>query len=383
MLDLTLINRNAENCVSDWYVSDVPSFSDQVYIRLRVQSGTKRTKMIKNVRRTCWNKYANELDHRLHDLNSTPVSISSVDDIEKLASTVQSKKKLCNLSCPQRKIRRKSDNIWWNTELTCLRREARKAQRKAIKSKLGNDWEAFKQAQLIFKNAVRKAKRDSWGLFTELMNSYCATARLAKVMRRNEMVQESNVLRPNGEFTKSSVETTNCPLDTLAPGSREVSYSKAAAEPNDNTVVLPRHDEIVSSICSLEKMERAINEFLPFKTPGPDGIYPVLLQKGWNSIRNTYQTIVQMCLKYSYVPKAWKEGTGIFIPKPGKGNYHEVKSFRMITLTSFQLKWLERLVLYHFNDDSNLQASFLRSSMDSEQEFQLKLHCTNLHDAQN
>ena len=41
---------------------------------------TKRTKMTRNVRRTCWNKYANELDHRLHDLNSTPVSISSVDD---------------------------------------------------------------------------------------------------------------------------------------------------------------------------------------------------------------------------------------------------------------------------------------------------------------
>ena len=58
------------------------------------------------------------------------------------------------------------------------------------------------------------------------------------------------------------------------------------------------------------------------------------------------------------MPKVWKEGTGILIPKPGKENYHEVKSFRMITLTSFQLKWLERLLLYHFNDDSNLQARF-------------------------
>ena len=30
----------------------------------------------------------------------------------------------------------------------------------------------------------------------------------------------------------------------------------------------------------------------------------------------------------------------------------------MATLTSLQLKWLERLVLYYFNDDSNLQARF-------------------------
>ena len=105
-------------------------------------------------------------------------------------------------------------------------------------------------------------------------------------------------------------------------------------------------------------MEKAINEFLPFKTLGPDGIYPVLLQKGWNSIRNICQTIFQMCLTCSYVPKVWKEGTGIFIPKPDKENYHEGKSFQMIILAFFPLKWLERLLLYHFNDDSNLQARF-------------------------
>ena len=202
--------------------------------------------MIRNVRRTCWNKYANELDQRLHDLNGTPVSISSVDDIKRLASTIQSEIiKSYNVSCPQRKICRKTDNVWWNTELTCLRREARKAQRKAIKSKLENDWEAFKQAQSTFKNAVRKAKRDSWRLFTESMNSQSATARLAKIMRRNETVQVSNVLRPNGEFTKSSVEIMNCLLDTLAPGSREVDCSKATEELNEHTVITT-DDEIVT-----------------------------------------------------------------------------------------------------------------------------------------
>ena len=58
---------------------------------------------------------------------------------------------------------------------------------------------------------------------------------------------------------------------------------------------------------------------------------------------------------------AWKEGTGIFLPKPGKESYFEAKSFRMITLTSFQLKWLERLILYHINDDKNVQAKLSAS----------------------
>ena len=146
------------------------------------------------------------------------------------------------------------------------------------------------------------------------MNSHRATARLAKIMRQNETVQLSNVLRPNGEFIESSIETMNCLLDTLASGSREVNYSKATEEPNDNTAVLATHDEIVSSICFLKQMEQAINELRPFKTPGTDDIYPVLLQKGWNSIRNIYQTIFQMCLKYTYVPKVHG-----YVPKVWKG----------------------------------------------------------------
>ena len=34
---------------------------------------------------------------------------------------------------------------------------------------------------------------------------------------------------------------------------------------------------------------------------------------------------------------------------------------RMITLTSFQLKWLEKLILYHINEDNNVQAKLSAS----------------------
>ena len=36
VLDLTLINRNTQNCIRDWHDSDVPSFSDHMYIMFRV-----------------------------------------------------------------------------------------------------------------------------------------------------------------------------------------------------------------------------------------------------------------------------------------------------------------------------------------------------------
>ena len=97
----------------------------------------------------------------------------------------------------------------------------------------------------------------------------------------------------------------------------------------------PEDTEMIANICSFERMEAAITEFQPFKALGPDGLYPVLLQKGWNQLKGYYHVIFQACLRHSYVPLAWKEGTGIFFPKPGKESYFEAKSFRMITLTSF------------------------------------------------
>ena len=63
-------------------------------------------------------------------------------------------------------------------------------------------------------------------------------------------------------------------------------------------------------------MEVAINEFQPFKAPGPDGLHPVLLQKGWNQLQRYYHVIFQACLRDNHVPLAWKNGTGIFFPKP-------------------------------------------------------------------
>ena len=87
---------------------------------------------------------------------------------------------------------------------------------------------------------------------------------------------------------------------------------------------------MIANICSFERMKAAINDFQPFKAPGRDGLYPVLLQKGWNQLKGYYCVNFQACLRHSYEPLAWKEGIHIFLPKPRKESYFEAKSFHMI-----------------------------------------------------
>ena len=46
-----------------------------------------------------------------------------------------------------------------------------------------------------------------------------------------------------------------------------------------NPFMKPEDTVTIANICSLERKEAVINELQPFKTPEPDGLYSVLLQK--------------------------------------------------------------------------------------------------------
>ena len=141
--------------------------------------------------------------------------------------------------------------------------------------------EAQKLGLAYFKNAVRRAKRDLWHSFVESMNSQTPMARLVKIIRRNETVRVRNVIKHNGEFTKSPLETLNSLHDILSPGCQQTENHATSSALVDNPFMRPEDTEMIANIiCSFERMEAAIDEFQPFKAPEPHGLYPVLFQKG-------------------------------------------------------------------------------------------------------
>ena len=106
VLDLTLVNRCAWNRVVGWHVSNVPSFSDQMYIRFQVKNRIrKQAKMFRNVRRTCWKKYVNELEQQLSEQTLRPILVpSSKEGIDVLANKVNSViTKSHEAACPMQK----------------------------------------------------------------------------------------------------------------------------------------------------------------------------------------------------------------------------------------------------------------------------------------
>lgn len=82
----------------------------------------------------------------------------------------------------------------------------------------------------------------------------------------------------------------------------------------------------------------------PDKAPGPDGIFPALLQEGLGSLIGPLTKILRANIALRYIPQLWRNTKVVFILKPGRNGHILAKDFRSISLTFFILKTLEGLV---------------------------------------
>jgi len=74
------------------------------------------------------------------------------------------------------------------------------------------------------------------------------------------------------------------------------------------------------------------------------GIFPALLQEGWKLVVPYLVRIVCACLDTGYVPTIWLQVKVVFIPNPDRNSCSGPRDFRPISLTSFLLKTMEKLV---------------------------------------
>ena len=61
--------------------------------------------------------------------------------------------------------------------------------------------------------------------------------------------------------------------------------------------------------------------------------------------------IYRAMLLLGYTPRRWRESKVVYIPKEGKDDYTQVRSFRPISLTNTCFKVFERLVLWYLLDE--------------------------------
>ncbi|KAG8177831.1 hypothetical protein JTE90_002665 [Oedothorax gibbosus] len=77
---------------------------------------------------------------------------------------------------------------------------------------------------------------------------------------------------------------------------------------------------------------------------------PIMIQKADESVIPVLTRIYRASLALGHIPKIWQKSRVVFIPKPGKNSHDQAKSFRPISLSSFFLKIMEKIIDKHIRD---------------------------------
>ena len=204
-------------------------------------------------------------------------------------------------------------------------------------------WNLYRDKRREYKKAINDAKTSSWQNFCTETDSLSATAKLHKLLCKDNTNKLTWLKNSAGEKSQGPAETLSILLDEHFAHSRtlNIDCSMSANDLMHNMKQLSNLElSLIDSIVTHEKIYFSLNSFSPFKSPGLDEIFPVVLQKSLHLIINTlqYMYLYYHSLRLSHIPEPWRHIKVIFIPKAGKRSYHDAKSFRPISLSSYFLR---------------------------------------------
>lgn len=332
VLDITL-TRGVE--LKEWKVERDDAMSDHRAITFSIGGKLPKGNLNRNPRKTRWAEYVDKVKNNCKERPKR--IITDLEDLEIEAKelkniVMKAFKETCKITRPGKKI----SKGWWNNELKGKQLAFRRMSRKAYITRNAEDFEQMKEKRREYKRACQTRKREAWKENCEQMEGMTPVARMVRVLKDGDKSQVGMLVKSDGTYTESPEEALDELLQEHFPGEEVPGTGRSDHE--------PRNDDIINRIIYKEGVRRAFEDFDSFKSPGPDGIYPALLQHGGEELVERTTDIMRACLRFGYVPKDWRESRIAFIPKPGKDRYDSVKSFRPISLMSFLLKAMEKLI---------------------------------------
>lgn len=209
-----------------------------------------------------------------------------------------------------------------------------------MRSNEESDWNKYKSSLRTFKKTLRKNKRASWRKFCTENRNMSDLKKLQTTISKDPNSKLGLIQDGNGKLTENMVETARTMLAVHFPDSIEIHNGTT----QKTTFSLNKDDEeTVISFITAESVRRAVNSFSPYKSPGPDKIYPACLQWGLEILLEWLIELYRAIFTFGYCPISWNKAIVLFLPKPGKPDYTNPRAFRPICLTSFLLKTLEKI----------------------------------------
>ena len=351
VIDLTL-HTNGINVI-DWMVSDADMLSDHQLITFRIDkesiNSIKRSRALKKAN---WHRFRNILKSKLC---FTSKHFWTEDDLEKESKRITKEiTDALDVVAPLKQRESRGDSLWGLPEFCLLCKKVKAARKRHYRYPTEENFAKYKEYRQELKRLKRNHVAGRWQEFCEGMVDPKDLARFSKIKCQRHKLQS---IKENGTVYTDAKDVTNILRKAHFPGSITLDPDSGrdpdsirkcdvyGISTNENESVT-----FVKEVITCEKVLAAIGSFGSFKAAGPDGIAPIVLQNLPVDVIHRYVEMFRASILLGYLPNHWRDSSVVFIPKTGRPSYEEAKAFRPITLASFQLKSLEKLLLWRIQD---------------------------------
>jgi len=252
--------------------------------------------------------------------------ITTIAELENAASALQDAfVSSCLLHMETRLPQKEKGNPWWNAECATAAT--------ALRALPPGDTEERKTASKTLRKITRQSKRAYYdNLITNGKIWDVAKWRLGRRM--------------------SGIPALRLANGTLSFDQREIADTLSArffvqeldqieiAQPDDPPPLPTRPYHPVST----KEIHPLLADCANTSAPGESGISWQIIKMAWNRADSTVAHIFDACLRLGHHPSFWRKAVVVVIPKPGKDDYLQAKSYRPISLIECLSKLLEKVV---------------------------------------
>ena len=342
IIDVTLSSPLVAQRLQNWHVITETMGSDHLLISWNITISTS-VRLVRNWRKGDWPLFQSLLEQTSNSPPDRWTAEVLDREVRYFSTDID---RVLDIALPKQEVSPKLRKIHRISEDgLSLRRRMRNKFSYFRQKRSENAYNAYKEARKEYSRQLKREKRASWKEFAEEQKTPANAALFHKIVRGKTNQTLGLIKKDDTTMCQSPEESLAKVIDTHFPGNLETFISETA---DTNPITLVGDEE--ATFITPEKVRTSLAIFGDYKAPGVDEWCPCVLKHMGPIAIERLTRIFKASYLLGYVPAEWRLSKVIFLPKPGKKDYSEARSFRPITLSSFMLKTMERIVLWRLND---------------------------------
>ena len=251
---------------------------------------------------------------------------------------------------------RQGDKSWYNGYLRRLRRKLNRTHAKAKRYNSVDYRAKFRHERNFYTNEIHRCKQEFDNKHLDSLNS-------KELSKKSFFKITKSIMKGEIENKIPSIYNNNNVINKdLEKAELFNTYFASASKLDDSTATLPFDEYPTVSVNVFDNITIYESEVVDQlktldlnKSYGPDGIAPLFLKIGTNSLSTPLTKLFNLSLSTGKFPLLWKRAN--VLPLFKRGDKHLVNNYRPVSLLSILGKILERIVfknVYNYFRDNNL-----------------------------